>query len=237
MFIPVGWSQNIFFSYRQKASKPRICDIKPYLAIWQGASNMDKWGIPEKSIKVQLGNVHLRSIGYSIQKLSPKMDFGHFPLVYIFWISKKCRQTVIFQDNSENWNFGYEWHLKLTRYVSTRKNMFPEYPDLKVFLGQSNQFTETQAQKNNIYTTRSFELHKEFLALTVSSDYSSMRYFPGELTVDSMSQQCWGQTSISWSQCVLFGLLPITCRSRDKTILRSLSEGIHWCPGVPVTKF
>jgi len=59
---------------------------------------MDKWGIPEKSIKVQLGNVDLRSIGYSIQKLSPKMDFGtFFPCIYLLNI-KKCRQTVIFQD-------------------------------------------------------------------------------------------------------------------------------------------
>jgi len=107
------------------------------------------------------------------------------------------------------------------------------YPDLKVFWGQSNQFTETQAQKNNIYSI----YDKKFWASQgILSAHSELRLLIYEIFprgVNSMSQQCWGQTSISWSQCVLFGLLPITCRSRDKTILRSQSEGIHWCPGVP----
>ena len=40
----------------------------------------DKWGIPEKSIKKQLRDVDVRSLGHSNKKLWPKIEF------WIFWI-------------------------------------------------------------------------------------------------------------------------------------------------------
>ena len=58
------------------------------------------WGIPERCIKNAAQKHWLRSVGHSILKLWPKMDFETFPPLYILWISKKCPQTVIFQDKN-----------------------------------------------------------------------------------------------------------------------------------------
>ena len=77
----------------------------------------------KRAIQIQLKNVEFRSVGHSIQKLWPKMDF---PLC-ILWASKKCWQTVIFQDKNlkiEIWAIPIGWHPVLTRFLSTREKCF-----------------------------------------------------------------------------------------------------------------
>ena len=63
-----------------------------YLDIWQGAPNIAKWGIPEKSAK-NAAQVDLRPLGHSNQKLSQKIDFREFhhvnPLEHLKWVAMR----------------------------------------------------------------------------------------------------------------------------------------------------
>ena len=100
-----------------------------YLAIWlfgKVCQTLPSGVSLKRALKMQLRNVDLRYVGTSIQKLWPKMDFVNFPLVYPL-STKKCRQTVIFQDKNlkiEIWAIPIGWHPVLTRFLSTREKCF-----------------------------------------------------------------------------------------------------------------
>ena len=105
-----------------------------YLDIWQGAPNIAKWGILEKSTKNAAQTGHLRSVGHSNQKLSQKIDFREFhhvnPLEHLKWVAR--------------WNlcyFKFE-EKKITRPSFTHlKSWFKRQSQNQNFLGVTLLFT------------------------------------------------------------------------------------------------